>query len=137
MYTCACGMHLARHSALLSKAFQGRFGQAFLFEAAYVAPAISTCLPPPAPTRHHHHNIPQCSVNVSLGPVEDRMLLTGMHTVADLFCVGCGQPLGWQYLEAFEESQKYKEGRVILEVAKLRKARWAPGDASDEEDSSS
>lgn len=62
------------------------------------------------------------------------MLLTGMHTVADLFCAGCGVPVGWQYLEAFEESQKYKEGRVILELAKLRKAKWAPGDVSDEEE---
>ena len=29
--------------------------------------------------------------------------------------------LGWKYVEAFEESQKYKEGRFILEKAKIIK----------------
>lgn len=74
------------------------------------------------------------SVNVTLGPVEDRMLMTGMHTVADLFCALCATPVGWQYLEAFEESQKYKEGRVILERAKLIKLRWEGSDDGDHDD---
>lgn len=54
------------------------------------------------------------------------MLMTGLHTVADIFCNVCGAGLGWQYLEAFEESQKYKEGKVILEKAKMAKQRLPP-----------
>lgn len=33
-----------------------------------------------------------------------------MHTVADVFCVGCKERVGWYYHKASEHSQKYKEG---------------------------
>jgi len=38
------------------------------------------------------------SVNVTLGEKEDRMMMTGLHTVADIFCVGCGAIVGWKYV---------------------------------------
>eukprot|EP01099_Mayorella_cantabrigiensis_P005104 TRINITY_DN3994_c0_g1_i1.p1 TRINITY_DN3994_c0_g1~~TRINITY_DN3994_c0_g1_i1.p1 ORF type:complete len:123 (+),score=21.41 TRINITY_DN3994_c0_g1_i1:152-520(+) len=66
---------------------------------------------------------PGCSVNVSAGPKEDRILTTGLHTVADIFCNDCQTAVGWKYLEAFEESQKYKVGKYILEKAKISKVR--------------
>jgi hypothetical protein len=31
--------------------------------------------------------------------------------VADVFCVGCNERLGWFYHKAADPSQKYKEGR--------------------------
>ena len=34
-----------------------------------------------------------------------------MHTVADVFCVGCNDRLGWYYVKASDPSQKYKEGK--------------------------
>lgn len=37
-------------------------------------------------------------VNVSVGESEDRMMMTGLHTVADIFCVGCGSIVGWKYV---------------------------------------
>lgn len=40
----------------------------------------------------------RCSVNVSLGPREDRLLITGLHTVADIMCTCCGTVLGWKYV---------------------------------------
>ena len=58
-------------------------------------------------------------VNISLGPKEDRVLITGLHTVADVYCNCCQSCLGWKYVEAFEESQKYKEGKCIIEKAKM------------------
>ncbi len=39
-----------------------------------------------------------CRVNVSLGPREERVLITGLHTVADIQCIGCGTVLGWKYV---------------------------------------
>ncbi|CAA3022997.1 Hypothetical predicted protein [Olea europaea subsp. europaea] len=54
-------------------------------------------------------------VNVTVGEKEDRIMITGVHTVADIFCTGCGSIVGWKYEAAHEESQKYKEGKVILE----------------------
>ncbi len=44
-----------------------------------------------------------------------------MHTVCDLSCRGCGRTLGWFYLKAWEASQKYKEGKWIMEKASLHK----------------
>jgi hypothetical protein len=37
-------------------------------------------------------------VNVSVGPQEDRMMTTGRHTVADIFCNCCQQLVGWKYV---------------------------------------
>lgn len=93
VYSCSqCRCHAADHDDLISKAFQGRHGRAFLF--AHV-------------------------VNVELGPKEDRILTTGLHTVCDIMCAHCKTVLGWKYEQAFEESQKYKEGKFIVEKAKL------------------
>lgn len=86
----SCGAHLAAHDSIISKAFQGRHGRAFLFE-----------------------NV----INTNSGPTENRLLLTGLHVVADIYCNACETRLGWKYVEAFEESQKYKEGKFILEKA--------------------
>ncbi|RVW14818.1 Protein yippee-like [Vitis vinifera] len=60
-------------------------------------------------------------MNVNVGPKEDRHLMTGLHTVADVFCCDCCQVLGWKYERAYEESQKYKEGKFILEKSKIVK----------------
>lgn len=69
--------------------------------------------------------------------------------IADIYCCACQTQLGWRYVrgspvararartltyahaaggaqeEAFEESQKYKEGKVILEEATITKLRRA------------
>lgn len=39
------------------------------------------------------------SVNVTAGSKEERMMLTGLHTVSDIFCVGCGSNIGWKYVK--------------------------------------
>ncbi|OMO76049.1 Yippee-like protein, partial [Corchorus olitorius] len=58
-------------------------------------------------------------VNVSSGEKEDRLMMTGLHTVADIFCVGCGSIVGWKYEFAHEKNQKYKEGKSVLERFKV------------------
>ena len=51
--------------------------------------------------------------------------MTGMHVVADVFCINCHAQVGWTYLDTVEDSQKYKVGKFILEKAKIRKsANW-------------
>ncbi|KAL1682791.1 hypothetical protein EV122DRAFT_287049 [Schizophyllum commune] len=61
------------------------------------------------------------ATNVRLGQKEDRPLMTGVHTVADITCLGCGDRLGWYYHKAADPSQKYKEGKYVLEKEKLVK----------------
>ena len=61
--------------------------------------------------------------------------------VHDVHCNKCLRVVGWRYERAFEESQKYKEGKFVLERAKLnqrgRKAAQTvpePQPLSDDED---
>jgi Yippee zinc-binding/DNA-binding /Mis18, centromere assembly len=93
VYTCAqCRTHLTSHDDIISKSFHGRHGRAYLFD--------------------------QC-VNVTIGPSDDRRLITGLHTVCDIFCKRCKTLVGWTYLKAYEASQKYKEGKYIIEKINL------------------
>lgn len=98
IYSCSnCHAHSAAHDQIFSKSFHGRFGRAYLF-----------------------NNV----VNVCLGPKEERLLITGLHTVADIYCNCCQQILGWKYEQAFDEREKYKEGKYIIEKAKMTKENW-------------
>jgi len=60
-------------------------------------------------------------MNVVVGKKEDRKLMTGTFSVADIFCCKCGQELGWKYVKAYDPAQKYKEGGFIIEIAKILK----------------
>ena len=76
IYACAkCRVHLSKSTNLVSKEFKGKSGKAFLFDAV---------------------------ANYVSGPKEDRMLITGKHTIAEINCCNCGHNLGWQYLHAFK-----------------------------------
>jgi len=93
IYACAqCRTHLTSHDEIISKSFHGRHGRAYLFD--------------------------NC-VNVSIGPAEDRRLITGLHSVCDIFCKRCKTMVGWTYARAYEQSQKYKEGKFIVEKINL------------------
>ncbi|XP_035535284.1 protein yippee-like 2 isoform X2 [Morone saxatilis] len=71
-YSCIhCRAHLANHDELISKSFQGSQGRAYLFNSV---------------------------VNVGCGPAEERVLLTGLHAVADIYCENCKTTLGWKYV---------------------------------------
>jgi Yippee zinc-binding/DNA-binding /Mis18, centromere assembly len=58
-------------------------------------------------------------VNVRIGPAEDRRLMTGLHSVCDIFCIRCETMVGWTYTRAYEHSQKYKEGKFVIEKINL------------------
>ncbi|UIZ22580.1 hypothetical protein KXD40_004849 [Peronospora effusa] len=58
--------------------------------------------------------------NVRVGPARNRFLMTGIHSIADVLCSQCDLVLGWKYLKAMESSQKYKEGKFILEHAVIQ-----------------
>ena len=61
--------------------------------------------------------------------VSVQVLLTGLHAVADIYCDCCKTTLGWKYEHAFESSQKYKEGKYIIELAHMIKENgWEKGE---------
>ncbi|KAG5533902.1 hypothetical protein RHGRI_027932 [Rhododendron griersonianum] len=64
------------------------------------------------------------AMNIVVGPKEDRQLLTGLHTVADIYCGDCREVLGWKYERAYVATQKYKEGKFIIEKSKIVKENW-------------
>jgi len=77
---------------MISRAFNGQHGRAYLFDRV---------------------------VNIYAGEPQERPMTTGLHIVRDIHCVKCERILGWKYDKAYEESQKYKEGKFILERALL------------------
>ncbi|KAB1221973.1 hypothetical protein CJ030_MR2G007009 [Morella rubra] len=99
-YRCRfCESPLALVDNVLSKSFNCSRGRAYLFS-----------------------NV----VNVTHGPQEERLMLSGLHTVQDIFCCCCGQYVGWKYVAAHDKNQKYKEGKFVLE-------RWRIADEVTEE----
>ena len=48
-----------------------------------------------------------------------------MHTVADVYCVGCNERLGWYYVKASDASQKYKEGMPHSTVTQFNCSHYA------------
>lgn len=59
--------------------------------------------------------------NIIAGPKQERNLITGVYTVAGVYCTNCGEELGWKYIQASEARQKFKEGKFIIERAKITK----------------
>ncbi|WVZ91521.1 hypothetical protein U9M48_037680 [Paspalum notatum var. saurae] len=93
IYRCKhCDTHLAYEKDIISESFRCKHGKAYLVEKI---------------------------VNVNVGEKDERMMTTGVHTVCDIFCVACGSILGWKYLAAADKTQRYKEGKFILDKCKL------------------
>ncbi len=72
VYICKCFCPLTTKSSLISKDFRSQSGQAYLFDSNWK--------------------------NMHLGIPEDRSLLTGVHSCADLFCNVCLSYVGWIYV---------------------------------------
>ena len=45
-----------------------------------------------------------CRVNIACGRAEERILLTGLHAVADIYCSSCRTTLGWKYVSIEQDS---------------------------------
>lgn len=46
-------------------------------------------------------------------------MTTGRHIVRDIMCRVCDDVVGWKYDKAYEPTEKYKEGKFILEAELL------------------
>ncbi|PSS03848.1 Yippee/Mis18 [Coniella lustricola] len=93
IYGCyKCHAHLADHDEILSRNFRGQHGKAYLFNSV---------------------------VNINTSEQSERNMTTGRHVVRDITCRGCGEVVGWKYDKAYEPSEKYKEGKFILEAELL------------------
>ncbi|VDK32776.1 unnamed protein product [Taenia asiatica] len=107
VFVCHCHTPLTNRDELLSTRFTGSTGRAFLF-----------------------HRV----VNVTFSEIQDRVMITGRHLVRDVLCINCGNKLGWMYEYAMEESQRYKEGKVILEEALIFEVKEYADPLSEDEE---
>ncbi|EEF46702.1 fad NAD binding oxidoreductases, putative [Ricinus communis] len=93
LYSCRnCRNPLAFYSDLISTSFKAKSGQAYMFSHV---------------------------INVVLGKKEDRHMITGLYTIADIYCSNCGEELGWKYVMSYDIKQRYKEGNFIVEKLKI------------------
>ncbi|KAI0012275.1 yippee-domain-containing protein [Xylariaceae sp. FL0662B] len=99
-----CATDFAFCSQIISKGFTGRYGRAYL-----VTP----------PNQLQNGSNTGDLVNIKVGKPETRQLVTGSHVVADISCAVCRAKVGWKYVNAKEESQKYKVGKFILETQRV------------------
>lgn len=58
-------------------------------------------------------------VNIQQADAVERNMTTGRHVVRDISCRQCKETVGWKYDKAYEASEKYKEGKYILEAELL------------------
>ncbi|KAM4068674.1 hypothetical protein ACJW30_12G033100 [Castanea mollissima] len=121
LYSCCnCRNHVSLHDDIISKAFQ-------LHYKVHLGNRSSSVLHQPKQEqlgRNGRAFLFSHAMNIAIGPKEDRHLMTGLHTVADIFCADCNEVLGWKYERAYEATQKYKEGKFILEKSKIVKENW-------------
>lgn len=111
-----CATDLCLTSQIISKGFTGRHGRAYLVSAEPEACAVSV----------NATSSPTVSLpNTIIQKPVPRQLVTGSHTVSDISCAFCGSVLGWKYVAAEEESQRYKVGKFILETRRtMTAASW-------------
>lgn len=50
-------------------------------------------------------------------------MTTGAHTMQEIFCGNCSVGLGWKIVRAHERTEKWKEGKWLLELENLWLAR--------------
>ncbi|KAI9675615.1 MAG: hypothetical protein M1817_000981 [Caeruleum heppii] len=118
-----CSTDLCLTSQIISKGFTGRHGRAYLVSPSPLSTSsASSCYA--TPTTPH-----SSLANTYTHKAVPRQLVTGAHTVSDISCIFCGTVLGWKYVAAEDEAQRYKVGKYILETRKIRAAHcWEEDD---------
>jgi len=94
IYCCKyCYCHFTSEKNIVSTAFNGHFGKAYLVDLV---------------------------LNVFEGTYKETEMSSGSYVVCDIFCVQCRDIVGWKYRKSYQIDQKYKEGKYVLEVTRIR-----------------
>lgn len=138
-----CKTHLASHDSIISRVcFPSPYSpQVLLYSAKGSFPRLCPLLKPPYNDPVHPFElsllylIHSCIqnfrgqhgkaflfntvVNTTQSEAVERNMTTGRHQVRDVNCKQCKETVGWKYDKAYEASEKYKEGKFILEAELL------------------
>ncbi|KAF7131494.1 hypothetical protein RHSIM_Rhsim09G0207400 [Rhododendron simsii] len=127
LYSCyKCRNHVSLHDDIVSKAFQVNHSN-IVYSLKLTVSLLSFSVKDIGHSwsgRHGRAFLFSHAMNIVVGPKEDRQLMTGLHTVADIYCGDCREVLGWKYERAYVATQKYKEGKFIIEKSKIVKENW-------------
>ncbi|KAK4982314.1 hypothetical protein LTR66_009340 [Elasticomyces elasticus] len=130
-----CSADLAYTTQIISKGFTGRHGRSYLVSPSTASVSStynpSATYPPPSSLKAKNDALPNLPNTFTHKPVP-RTLVTGAHVVSDVSCAHCGAVLGWKYVDAEEEAQKYKIGKFILETKRVCSSTWWEGDEEDD-----
>lgn len=119
-----CLSDLALSTQIISKGFTGRHGRAYLVAPSPTTLASDPSSTPPRTAAQKNALLPNLPNTFAHKPVP-RQLVTGAHTVSDVGCAQCGAVLGWKYVAAEDEGQRYKVGKFILETRRVcRSSTW-------------
>ncbi|ETW75140.1 hypothetical protein HETIRDRAFT_27552, partial [Heterobasidion irregulare TC 32-1] len=56
------------------------------------------------------------SASTHLAPPSIQLMASGAYTIRLLSCQRCRAYLGWEIVRAHEETERWKEGRALLEL---------------------
>jgi Yippee zinc-binding/DNA-binding /Mis18, centromere assembly len=149
IYSCAnCRAHSADHDDIISTVRHAIIQQPLLCIYMFWCPGIpraswaslsvrecvsvNRCIAYGAPLSPR-----SCRVNISIGPAEDRVLMTGLHTVADIQCTCCSSVLGWKYVSSYHEIVVLFPVRVITSPLACTRSKHLKRARSTRKESSS
>ena len=115
IYGCKnCKTHLADHDDIISRV---RYTPtAPELSSSQARSFMSNCiLPQNFRGQHGKAYLFNSVVNIQQGEAGERNMTTGRHLVRDIACRQCREVVGWKYDRAYESTEKYKEGKYILE----------------------
>ena len=61
------------------------------------------------------------------GPAEERVLLTGLHAVADIYCENCKTTLGWKYVSTEGSVGGERAVKKLMRVTGMHSPTCFPG----------
>lgn len=127
-----CKTHLASHDAIISRvsslhpftSYPTAFSSTRFFPTSSSLRSSSSSSPSkltPQNFRGQHGKayLFNAVVNIAQAEATERNMTTGRHIVRDITCRQCKETVGWKYDKAYETSEKYKEGKYILEAELL------------------
>jgi hypothetical protein len=126
IYGCkTCKTHLSNHDDIISRVSATK--QIYPHDQEDFQPSLPPYLEPSANMKtpqnfrgqHGKAYLFDSVVNITQGEPGERNMTTGRHIVCDIFCKQCKETVGWKYDKAYETSEKYKEGKFILEAELL------------------
>lgn len=110
IYGCKnCKTHLADHDEIVSRVRSSTF--------LSTNSTLTSSSSPPQNFRGQHGKafLFNTVVNTLASDPTERNMTTGRHVVRDICCRQCKEIVGWKYDRAYESTEKYKEGKYILE----------------------